>query len=124
MDGEHGFQCFDFDDDGVFNQQINAVTGVDLDRSVVDRQFELSDYLLASALQLKEQALLISRLQQPWPERGVHLHSPINDLRRDIVDLHRERLFSPRPYSSFFLFASLSSSSLSSCSAFLRALRG
>ena len=32
-----------------------------------------------STMQFKQQALLVSRLQQPWPQHSMHFHRRIND---------------------------------------------
>ena len=64
--------------DLIFNKNIHPVSTIQVDALVFHRQWMLNPELDPVQIQLVSQALLIGRLQQPWPQFPVNLNRTPN----------------------------------------------
>ena len=70
---------FQLDDDPIFDNQIKAVTSVDVTPLIVNREMQLADKTKIAQSQFNAQALLISRLKQTGTENPVHIYRRPNN---------------------------------------------
>jgi hypothetical protein len=69
MNGRDQLTCLQFNDDDVFNQKVDSITDLKVDRVVDDWQRHLSLDTQASFSQFVEQTRFIGTLKKAWPER-------------------------------------------------------
>ena len=78
----------ELDDYLALHEQVDAITTIDPDALVADRQCLLTFGVQLSLSQLVDQAGFIRRLQQPRPQRTVYLNRGADDLLGNIVHHH------------------------------------
>jgi hypothetical protein len=69
MHGSDRFAGLEFNDDDVFNQEVDSITDFKFDGLVDDWEWHLGLDPQASFAQLVEQARLIGALKKAWPKR-------------------------------------------------------
>ena len=67
MNRADGFYRLELDDDGIFNQQVDAVTGIDPQSVVLDRQCQLAMKADPPLLQLIGETGFVSDSSSPGP---------------------------------------------------------
>src|SRR5262245_46016299 len=77
------FNGFDFDDDAVFEQEVDSIAGVESYAAVHDRQTNLVLKLYAARHELMAETSAVRTFQQPGSERAVNLHRGFDDALRD-----------------------------------------
>ena len=75
-DGADGFQ---FHDDCIFDDKIDAIAAVDLNPLVAQREIQLSLNVKTFALQLVHETSLVRRFEQSGTKLGVHAHGASDD---------------------------------------------
>ena len=78
---------FDLDDDGVPHEEVDAIARVEFDIALHDGQHDLSRHGAAAARQLIGETMLISRFEQPWPQRGMDTKPRVDHLSGDRLRL-------------------------------------
>ena len=78
MDSKDFGNGFDFDDDHVIDQKVDAISYVKRNTRVLHRKRDLDLDVEASCPQLVGKAHLVCILEQPWTQRGMNLHSRID----------------------------------------------
>lgn len=85
MERNHFLHGFQFDDDCVFNEDVDAVTNVEFHLVVNHRQTYLAESFKPAFSKLINQAGFISRFQKPRPEARMNLNGRSNDFRSECV---------------------------------------
>jgi len=78
--------CFDFDNDFIFHNEIQPVPAVEFDIFVNYWQWLLLFHFQAKLLQFKSKTCLISRFQQPWSEMPMNLDGGADDAVRNLIE--------------------------------------
>jgi hypothetical protein len=86
MDWMECFDAFYFDDDEVFDQQIDAVTEFDFFAVIDYRQTDLAAEDKAAFFQFVSEASLVCAFQKARPKQGMDVHRGGNDGACDLVD--------------------------------------
>jgi hypothetical protein len=68
------FNCLDLDNDAVFDKKVDAISGLEVDSLINDRQPDLVFEMHAVDSELIVKTRLIGAFEQSCTQRGVHLH--------------------------------------------------
>jgi hypothetical protein len=79
MKGGEPVDRLHFDDERLFDEEVEAIIYVDAHAFVMDREGRLAAQRYPSNAEFVGQAVLISRLEQTWSKRLVDLQPCIND---------------------------------------------
>jgi len=88
VDGQHLREGFQLDEDSILNEQVDAITNVDLASAVRegDRGFNRNTQPLEDEFLME--ANTIRTLEKSRSQRRVHLDCRADDLTRDVVIQH------------------------------------
>ena len=86
-----------FDDDAIFNEQVDAECAGESDAVIFDRDGDFPLDFQAAFFELMGRTDLVDALQQTRPERRMHLESAVNDDRTDAVQFCGNRIHIPLP---------------------------
>jgi hypothetical protein len=78
VDGEQFLHGLDFDDDGVFDDEVEAVRGVEGDALVSERDGALALEADRAKRQFVREALFVDRLEEAGPQVAVYLDARAN----------------------------------------------
>jgi len=90
VDGQHLRQCFQLDEDSIFNKQVDAITDVDLAPAINDRNWPLDLHFQPLQDEFLMKAHAVCALEEAGPEACVYLDRRADDLTRDVVIHHRQ----------------------------------
>lgn len=85
VDGIDGFNALHLDNHSIGDDQINAITEIDVLSIVDDWQSDLTGNRDALFPKLVQQAGMICAFQQSRPEYAMNLHGRSNDLAGDVI---------------------------------------
>src|SRR5260370_7219928 len=95
MNGHDCVNGFDFDNDRLFEDEIDSIRRRDVDPCVANRQRDLAAKLQAASLEFMTDGLLVCAFEQSRTKRGVHCHPRADDAIADFVRTHLFALSSP-----------------------------
>ena len=79
VDGKQLFNTFEFNDEAVFNDEVDTIGGGELHAFVNDRQMNLVLKMQASLRQFIEQTSVVRALEEAGPECGMNSHRSTDD---------------------------------------------
>src|SRR5258708_38984884 len=89
MDRQHAVDALDFDDQRLFDDEVDSVCGSDVYSGIADGQAHLATIVQPRLRKLMTEALLIRTLQQAWSERCMDVHGRADHSVRNLVWAHR-----------------------------------
>lgn len=91
----YGIDCFDtldLDYDAVRNDEINAISEIDLLAQINDRKSNFTGDLEAMFSKFVDEARAICAFKQTGAKRSMNSHCGADDLTRDLIDLRSDLL--------------------------------
>ena len=86
MDRQYVLDCFQLDDNAVFDQQVQLELGADTLAFVFEMDVPFALELKVLPPDFKDQAFSVQGLQQSWSEGSVHFNGAANDLLGQLVE--------------------------------------
>jgi len=88
VDGQHFFHTFDFEDEAIFDDEVDGEAGRDLHPIVADRHLDLALKLQSDSTELRTKGLLIGALKKAGTQPAMDVHRRSNDPITDFIRTH------------------------------------